>query len=266
MADPKTILHVIKIGGNIIDDEPSLDQFTKDIAALTEPFILVHGGGKLATGMSQQLGIATQLVDGRRITDERTLDVVVMIYAGLINKTIVAKLQANGTDAIGLCGADANIIASALRSHPTIDYGKVGDIKRINAARISALLDLKLTPVIAPITHDEAGNLLNTNADTVASALAVALAHRYEVHLHYCFEKNGVLRDLHDEQSVIPVMDQQTYLQLKTDGTIHSGMIPKLDNAFKALADGVARVHLVHALQLTSLFSHQHGGTTLIIS
>jgi acetylglutamate kinase len=260
----KPKLHIIKIGGNIIDDPSSLDRFIHDVSSLKEPFILVHGGGKIATGIAEQLGIPTQMVDGRRITDEQTLNVVVMVYAGLVNKTIVAKLQADHVNAIGMCGADANIITATLRKHPTIDYGKVGDITQVNAGQLQSLLQMGFTSVIAPVTHDRQGNLLNTNADTIASCIAVALSDLYEVHLHYCFEKNGVLKNIDDDQSVISQIDQQLYEQLKADGTIHSGMIPKLDNAFGAIANGVHEVNLMHALQFTSLFTSNNAGTKLI--
>lgn len=260
----KPKLHIIKIGGNIIDDSPALNRFLTDLSSLQEPFMLVHGGGKLATSMSDQLGIPTTMIEGRRITDEKTLEVVVMVYAGLVNKTIVARLQAHGVDAIGLCGADAGIIKATLRKHPSIDYGRVGDIDHINLTALSLFLDMKLTPVIAPVTHDQQGNLLNTNADAIASALAVALSSLYEVHLQYCFEKNGVLKDIDDEQSVISRIDLQLYQELKASGIIHSGMIPKLDNAFKAINNGVAEVNLIHASQLTSLFTPHHAGTKLV--
>jgi acetylglutamate kinase len=258
----KDALQVIKIGGNIIDDETKLHTFLKAFSQLTGPKILVHGGGKIATEVSKGLGIQARLVDGRRITDAETLRVVTMVYGGLVNKDIVAKLQANGCNALGLTGADANIIPATKRPVKDIDYGFVGDIAEgsIPAPTLKLLLQNNLTPVIAPLTHDQQGNLLNTNA------LAVALSHLFETRLIYLFEKKGVLADINDENSVIPQITAEKYRQLKLDGTIVQGMIPKLDNAFRAIAAGVKSVNICHADEVLN-FRGKHGsaGTELII-
>lgn len=260
-------LHVIKIGGNIIDNDTTLREFTADITGLKEPFILVHGGGKLATTLSSTLGIETQMSNGRRITDAETLKVVVMVYAGLINKNIVAQLQARGCNAIGLTGADGNIIPAKKRQHPEIDFGFVGDILpgEINTQLLKQFIDAGLIPVVAPLTHDDKGQLLNTNADTIAASLAVALAPEYEVQLHYCFEKNGVLRDKNDDNSVIPEITAAYYNQLKNEGIISDGMIPKLDNAFAAIGQGVREVSILHARNIRAVIQQEtHAGTRLI--
>src|ERR1700709_1435614 len=224
-------LNIIKIGGNVIDNSENLYHFLKDFTALDGYKILVHGGGKVATQMSEELGVESKLVDGRRITDIDTLRVVTMVYGGLINKNIVAQLQRFGTNAIGLTGADGDFIRTKKRPVKTIDYGFVGDIdeKSINPENIESLMDAGFTPVFCAITHDGEGQLLNTNADTIASALAVALAGLYETTLIYCFEKKGVLKDINDEESLIKDINPQHYLELKEQQIIHSGMLPKLD-------------------------------------
>lgn len=237
-------LTVIKIGGNILDNANFLENLLDSFNFLPEKKILVHGGGKIANVLMEQLGIVPNMVDGRRITDERTLDIVTMVYAGLINKKLVAQLQKRGCEAIGLTGADANIIPAVKRPVKDIDYGFVGDVypKDISSNTVINFLAMGLTPVCAPITHNGEGDLLNTNADTIASSLAIALAPFYEVELIYCFEKNGVLMDPQDDYSVIPVIDTKVFNEYKASGVISAGMIPKLDNAFKAIASGVKQV------------------------
>src|ERR1700743_1360307 len=235
-------LSIIKISGNIIDDDGRLSAFLDNFAAVPGKKILVHGGGKLATKIAEGLGVQQQLVDGRRITDAETLKIVTMVYAGTINKNIVAQLQARGCPAIGLTGADGNAILSHKRSHPTIDYGYVGDVDVVNTSLLTSLLMLDNTLVFAPITHDGKGQLLNTNADTIAQELARGLSATFEVTLIYSFEKSGVLLDAEDENTVIGRMNAAEYADLKERKVIFAGMIPKLDNAFAALRSGVGRV------------------------
>lgn len=252
-------LRVIKIGGNIIDDENTLAEFLDRFAELKGNKILVHGGGKLASGISEKLGIHPKLVDGRRITDADTLRVVTMVYAGYINKNLVAQLNARGCSSIGLTGADASAIISSKRNHPEIDYGYVGDIKRVNKELLIHFLHLGLTTVIAPITQDASGQLLNTNADTIASGIAAALAEEYLVDLIYSFDKPGVLRNSDDNNSLIRKIDASDYNEIKKQGGIHSGMLPKLDNAFNAIDGGVARVIIGNALELSELVDGSKG-------
>jgi len=235
-------LHVIKIGGNVIDDPKMLDRFIHDFAALEGQKILIHGGGKLATQMSDQLQIPVNLVDGRRITSTENLEVVTMVYAGLISKKIVAKLAGHQCTAIGLSGADGNSILAEKRSVIPTDFGWVGDVVDVNTAFIEDLLNKKITPVFCAISHDGQGQLLNTNADTVAAEIAIAMSERYDTTLMYCFEKNGVLQDVNDAQSVITHLDYAQYETLKANGTIHDGMLPKLKNCFHALANNVKEV------------------------
>jgi acetylglutamate kinase len=249
-------LYVIKVGGNIIDNPSALKSFLSDFASLKANKILVHGGGKIATEISKGLGIEAQMVDGRRITDAETLKIVTMVYGGLINKNIVASLQANGCNAIVLTGADANILRSDKRPVKNgIDYGFVGDVKEMNPSFVSMCLENKITPVIAPLTHDMQGNMLNTNADTVASQIAVGLAKNFEVHLTYCFELKGVLKDFEDKDSVISEITPTYYTQLKEEGIINKGMIPKLDNSFDAINNGVNSVIICQAESLVSLIN-----------
>ncbi|HSD06820.1 acetylglutamate kinase [Flavobacterium sp.] len=248
----KQSLSIIKIGGNIIDNPTELSQFLSDFSKIEGNKILVHGGGKSATKMAQSIGLVPQMIDGRRITDKPMLDVVVMIYAGEINKNIVAQLQANNTNAMGFSGADGNLIQSTKRNHPTIDYGFVGDVQKINTPLLETLISSGIVPVFCAITHDKNGQLLNTNADTIASELAIAASEVFEVTLNYCFEKAGVLTDVEDENSVIKNINQDLYSQLKTEGAIHSGMIPKLDNCFNSLAKGVQKIRIGHHKMLQS--------------
>ena len=239
-------LIVLKIGGNVIDNLSELEAVLRDFAAWQSPKILVHGGGKIASKLMEQLGIAPRMVEGRRITDRETLDIVTMVYAGLINKNMVATLQRHSCNAIGLTGADANLIPAVKRPVKDIDYGYVGDLTPgcISAEMLASLIKSGLVPVMAPITHDGAGSLLNTNADTIASSVAIALANIFNVQLVFCFEKKGVLRNPEDEHSVIDTIDEALYREYKEKGIITAGMIPKLDNAFAALQKGVAEVRI----------------------
>lgn len=258
-------LYIIKIGGNVIDNSENLYHFLKDFEALEGLKILVHGGGKVATQMAEDLGIESKMVDGRRITDIETLRVVTMVYGGLINKNIVAQLQRFGNNAIGLTGADGNFIKAIKRPVKTIDYGFVGDIVKdsINPENISRLLEAGFTPVFCAITHDGEGQLLNTNADTIASALAVALSGLYDTTLIYCFEKKGVLKDINDEESLIREINPQHYEELKVEKIIHSGMLPKLDNAFTAISCGVKAVIIGKSDDLGQLKDNKPFGTRL---
>jgi len=255
-------ISIIKIGGNIIDNEANLASFLSAYAAVEGKKILIHGGGKLATKMAADLDIPQQMVDGRRITDAATLKIVTMVYAGYINKNIVAALQSKNVNALGLCGADANIICAHKRINATTDYGFVGDIDAVDTEKITAFLQAGLSLVVAPITHDGAGQLLNTNADTMAQAIATALSSKYEVSLVYSFERKGVLSSIADANSVIPIINPQNYAALKESGQVNEGMIPKLDNAFEALHKGVSRVIIGDALDLVALLNGS-GGTTI---
>lgn len=275
----KEVLYVVKIGGNIIDDEKKLWDFLQQFAKLGSPLqgsgvpkILIHGGGKLATKLAEQMNIPQQLIDGRRITDAETLKIVTMVYAGYINKNIVAQLQANNCNAIGLCGADGNIILAHKRevvSSPLtggargIDYGFAGDVDAINTTMLKSILDQQVSVVMAPITHDQKGQLLNTNADTIAQEIANAMSTLYDVQLIYSFEKSGVLLDANDDNTVIPSINLTYYQQLKTEQKIFAGMIPKLDNAFAALNKGVKKVIIGKAEQLTDLISGK-AGTSIV--
>lgn len=250
---------IIKIGGNIIDDEQKLSAFLDDFAKIPGHKILVHGGGKLATRLAEQMNLPQQLVEGRRITDAGTLKIVTMVYAGYINKNIVAQLQSGGCDAIGLSGADGNSILAHKRVHASMDYGFAGDIDEVNASFFQSLLQGGLTPVIAPITHDKKGQLLNTNADTMAQELAKSLAPYFDVSLIYSFEKEGVLKDVNDNNSLIRKIDRPGYSKLKAEGAIFAGMIPKLDNAFQALDSGVGRVIIGRAEKIHQLISAESG-------
>jgi acetylglutamate kinase len=256
-------LVVIKIGGNIIDDEGKLAAFLSEFEAVKGKKILVHGGGKLATKLAGELGIQQQLIDGRRITDIETLKIVTMVYAGYINKNIVAKLQSLGCDAIGLSGVDGNAIQAHKRTHPSIDYGYVGDVDAIHTEFLSGLLQQGKTLVLAPITHDGKGQLLNTNADTIAQEIARGLSAAFEVSLVYSFEKNGVLMNAEDELSVINTIDPISYKELKERQVIFAGMIPKLDNAFAALQSGVSKVIIGKAEHLQELLAGKSGTTIM---
>ncbi len=254
-------LVIIKIGGNIIDDEQKLSAFLQSFAEVNVKKILVHGGGKMATRLAEQLNIPQQLVDGRRITDAETLKIVTMVYAGYINKNIVAILQSNKCNAIGLSGVDGSIIKAHKREHHSLDYGFVGDVDEVNGSFIHSLLQQNLTPVIAPVTHDGKGQLLNTNADTVAAEIAKTMSNLYDVDLVYCFEKEGVMRDVEDNSSVISHINESLYQSLKSEGVIAAGMIPKLDNAFNAIEDNVKSVIIGKAEKLHQLINHDAGTT-----
>jgi len=238
----KKKLSVIKIGGSLIEDEKILDEFLVDFKKLEGLKILVHGGGKLATQLAGKLGIETKMNEGRRITDAETIKVITMVYGGLVNKTIVAKLQAENCNALGLSGADLNSIQSVKRPVEDIDYGFVGDVEKVNSKMISMLLSNGISPVFCAITHDKNGQLLNTNADTIASEIAIALSQDFETDLYYCFEKQGVLMDIKDENSVIEHIDSKSYRKLKEEKIIADGMLPKLHNCFNALGRNVSKV------------------------
>lgn len=248
-------LTIVKIGGNVIDNSENLHQFLLDFTALPGDKILVHGGGKIATELGESLGIEAKMVEGRRITDIETLRIVTMVYAGLINKNMVAQLQAKGTNAIGLSGADGNVIKAKKRPIEPIDYGYVGDLDEtsVNINTLDSLLKADLVPVMCAITHDGATQLLNTNADTIASAIAVAMSSLYQTQLVYCFEKKGVLRDVNNDGSVVREIRADEFEKLKADGTVAGGMIPKLHNAFEAIRKGVAAVYIGKADELSEL-------------
>jgi acetylglutamate kinase len=243
----KQALHIVKIGGNIIDAPEALASFLANFASIPGFKLLVHGGGKIATSMAAELSIQSQMIEGRRVTDSESLKIVTMVYAGWINKSIVASLQALSTNAIGLAGPDGAFVVSKKRNPEPIDYGFVGDIESVNAHGLTALIENGLSPVFAPITADTKGQLLNTNADTMAQALAIALSTHFDVTLTYCFEKQGVLMDPNDDNSVISQINSANFAHLKADGIVSAGMIPKLENALKAISQGVQTVRLCHA-------------------
>tara|TARA_R110002049_G_scaffold26248_2_gene91568 strand:+ start:5328 stop:6107 length:780 start_codon:yes stop_codon:yes gene_type:complete len=247
----KEKLSIVKIGGNIIEDETSLNAFLKLFSKLEGKKILVHGGGKRATLMASKLGIESQMVNGRRITDADTLEVITMVYGGLVNKNIVAKLQALNIDAIGLTGADVNSITSDKRPVKAIDFGFVGDVKKVAHNSIDKLIQANFTPVFCAITHDGKGQLLNTNADTITSQVAVGMSHLYETSIYYCFELNGVLEDINDKNSVIKHIDLKLYKELLSEGVIADGMLPKLENCFDALNNGVSSINMGNTSMLT---------------
>ena len=262
----KEVLLVIKIGGNVIDEEKYLHSFLKDFSSIKEKKILVHGGGKIATAIGDKLNIQSKYIDGRRITDDETIDLVTMVYGGLVNKKIAAALQSLQCNAIGLSGADANLLPAKKRPVITIDYGWVGDV---DAAEISTstwqlFIDNDLVPVVASLTHDKEGHILNTNADTMAAVLSIALSEFYKVKLIYCFEKNGVLTDVDDETTVIAKLNEHTYNQLKKDKKLFAGILPKIDNAFDAVNNGVHKVVIGNSNQLLQLVKGESG--TKIIS
>lgn len=253
-------LSLIKVGGKVVENPETLAKLLNDFKQIAGYKILVHGGGKLATELSQKMGIETKMVEGRRITDRETLEVVTMVYAGLVNKNIVAQLQALHINAMGLCGADFNLIRSIKRPVKDIDYGFVGDVQEVQGDVLADLINQNIVPVVAPITHDRQGQLLNTNADTVANELAKAMASHFDVHLYYCFEKPGVLMNPDDDNSLIREIKRKEFEQYKEEGIIQGGMIPKLDNAFNALACGVKEVIITQADRLLS-----GGGTHIIV-
>lgn len=253
-------LTLIKVGGKIVEEQATLSRLLASFAAIPGRKVLVHGGGRSATAMASRLGIESRMVGGRRITDKAMLEVVTMVYAGLVNKNIVAGLQAQGVNALGMTGADMNILLSDKRPVGEVDYGYVGDVRRVDAAALSALIEMGVVPVIAPLTHDGQGSMLNTNADTMAGETAKALASRYEVSLVYCFEKRGVLRDENDDNSVIAEMTRQQFETYRAEGVVQGGMIPKLENAFDAIRHGVREVIITRA----NAIGQPHEGTRIV--
>ena len=254
----KQKLLLVKVGGKVVENPVALNQLISDLSKLEGRKVMVHGGGVLATKTAAALGIETTMVEGRRITDDKMIDVVTMVYAGLVNKRVVTLLQANGTNAIGLCGADMNVILSEKRPVKTVDYGWVGDVKKVDGMALSSLIENGVVPVMAPLTHDGQGHILNTNADTIAAETAKGLAPYYDVTLVFCFEKRGVLRDADDDDSVIPSLNRSEYEALKSEGVITDGMIPKLDNAFSTIDNGVKEVIITHASSLGNLSQGTH--------
>ncbi len=235
-------LKILKIGGNIIDDEAALTQFLFNFSKISGPKILVHGGGKLATKLAQQMLVEVNMIDGRRITDQDTLDIITMVYAGKINKNIVANLQANNCNSVGFSGADGNSVISEKRPIKEVDFGFVGDVIQVNTSTLELLLNNNITPIFCAITHDENGQLLNTNADTIASELAIEFTKKFKTELYYCFEINGVLENINDENSVIENINTTTYKTLIDQGIIVDGMLPKLNNCFHAISNKVTKV------------------------
>lgn len=256
-------ISIVKVGGKVVENEARLTVLLDRFVSIKGPKILIHGGGKTASEMGEKLGIPPKMIDGRRITDEATLEIVTMVYGGLINKKLVALLQARSCNALGLCGADMNIIRAVKRPVKEIDYGFAGDIEEVNLSQIEALLQSGITPIFAPLTHDRVGQLLNTNADTIAAQVALALASCYSVRLIYCFDKPGVLKDAEDDSTLISQLNPSDYAEHKAQGIIHEGMIPKLDNAFDALHKGVSQVILCRE---DALATRDIVGTTLSLS
>ncbi len=254
-------LCIIKIGGNVIDDDKALASFLKDFSAIPGKKILVHGGGKIATSIGDKLGIKSNYVDGRRITDDETIDLVTMVYGGLVNKKIVVKLQAANCFAIGLTGADANVLPAIKRPVKEIDFGWVGDINAgdINPLTWQVFLDNGLVPVLAPLTHDSNGHILNTNADTMSAVLSIALSKYYDVKLVYCFEKNGILENVNDEDSVLANLNVHLYQKLKEEKKLYAGILPKIDNAFIAASKGVEEIIVGNSNRLLQLINGENG-------
>ena len=251
-------LTIVKVGGAVVEDELQLSQLLKDFSAIEGRKVLVHGGGRKATKMAERLGIETKMVEGRRITDADMLEVVTMVYGGLVNKNLVAKLQANGVNALGLTGADANAIRSHKRPLKNgVDYGFVGDVDQAAGEMLGRLIEAGITPVMAPLTHDGEGHILNTNADTIASETAKALANLYDVTLIFSFEKKGVLRNPDDDDSVIATINHADFENYKADGTISGGMLPKIENALSAVDAGVSKV----IITLATAIDGKHGTT-----
>ena len=260
-------LYVIKIGGNVLDDEKSLKHFLKDFASIQSPKILIHGGGKIATKLGDQLGIESHYVKGRRLTDAATLDLVTMVYGGLVNKQIVAQLQMLHCNAMGVTGADGNMIKATKRLVGEVDFGFVGDItpESVNSTLLYFLLKQNVIPVFAPLTHAN-GSMLNTNADTIASVLAISLSKHFDTRLIFCFEKQGVLQDVKKEDSVITRLNQSTYEKLLKAGSFHDGILPKLENAFAALQSGVKEVLIGEHTHLIANTGYETKGTLITSS
>lgn len=247
-------LTIVKVGGKIVETPDTLNRLLQDFSTLEGNKILVHGGGRTATQMAAQLGIETHMIEGRRVTDEDMLKVVTMVYGGLVNKNLVAQLQSRGVNALGLTGADMNVILSHKRPLKNgIDYGYVGDVDQVNTTQLEQLLTMGITPILAPLTHDGKGRMLNTNADTIAAETAKALAERFDVTLVFCFEHAGVLTNPDDENSVIPSISHETFETLKADGIVSGGMLPKIENSLKAVDAGVKRVIITRADKIGSL-------------
>jgi len=257
-------LFIIKIGGNVLDDQNSLSKFIADFAAIKEPRLLVHGGGKIATKIGDKLGIKSKYVDGRRITDKETLELVTMVYGGMVNKGIVAALQSNGCNAIGVTGADGNLIKATKRAVKDIDYGFVGDVEAsgVNTTLLYFLLKQNVVPVFAPLTHGD-GMILNTNADTIASVLAIALSKHFDVRLIYCFDRHGVLKDVSDDNSLIHSLNKPEYNVLRTGGSLADGILPKLENAFHSIDHGVKEVLIGHAEDIGQNLGEETKGTLI---
>lgn len=243
-------LTLIKVGGQIVEEPETLNALLKDFSALNGKKVLVHGGGRAATRIASQLGIESKMINGRRVTDTDMLNVVTMVYGGLVNKKIVSGLQALGVNALGLTGADMNYMRSDKRPVKEVDYGFVGDVKEVNSDILADLIEKNVVPVLAPLTHDGNGNMLNTNADTIAAEAAKALAKHFDVTLMFCFEKKGVLRNAEDEKSVIETISKKDFIEYVNDGIIQGGMIPKLENAFDAIDNGVSQVVITRADQI----------------
>lgn len=246
---------IVKVGGAVVEDEAQLARLLSDFSSIEGRKMLVHGGGRRATAIAKALNIETKMVNGRRVTDESMLKVVTMVYGGLVNKNVVARLQACGVNALGLTGADIDVIRSHKRPVKDVDYGFVGDVERVDGDRLSTLIEAGIVPVMAPLTHDGQGNMLNTNADTIASETAKALAKHYDVTLIYCFEKRGVLLNPDDEESVIPTITRSDFERYVADGTVAGGMLPKIENALAAIDAGVSRVNIT----LATAIDGKHG-------
>ena len=263
----KQKLYVIKIGGSLIDNEENLANFLEEFTSIKALKILIHGGGRLASDLAEKLHIPQQMMDGRRVTDQETLDIVTMVYAGKINKNIVAKLQTLNCNAIGFSGADGNLIKSEKRSVSNIDYGFVGDVdsKSVNIDLIQKFLELQLVPVFSAITHDQKGNLLNTNADSIASVLSQALSQNYDVELLYCFDKDGILKDVGNSDSLIKTLNTKKYEKLRSENKLNKGILPKLKNAFIAKENNVNKVVLLNETKLQNQINHQNEGTEITI-
>ncbi len=259
----KEKVRVFKIGGKVIDNEDLLRKFLFDFAKIEGKKILIHGGGKIATSISEKLGIPTQMVNGRRITDKDTIDVVVMVYGGLINKKIVAALQSLGCNAVGLSGADMNVVLAKKRPVVSVDYGFVGDVEQVNHEILGMLLHNDIIPVLAPLSHDGHGQMLNINADTIAAVAAVGLSRLFEVELFYCFEKAGVLMDQHDDSSVIKKVTPEYFVELTQKGVVSDGMLPKLENSFECIQNGVKKVIICHFSAIGQLDGADFPGTVL---
>lgn len=251
-------LTIVKVGGKVVEENNSLQDLLSRFAGLEGLKVLVHGGGRSATAMAERMGIETKMVDGRRITDADMLEIVTMVYGGLVNKKIVSHLQARGINAIGLTGADLNYMQSVKRPVKEIDYGFVGDVIAVHVDELKLLVEKNVVPVLAPLTHDKNGQLLNTNADTIAAEAAIGFSQYFDVELVFCFEKPGVLEDAEDDRSVIKSLSYTSFKALQASGAIHAGMIPKLDNSFNAIKKGVGQI------RITNISGLQMGGTTLL--